>query len=178
MAKTKLKNMTAEEIIKSIEKYLKDNKIKWKYNEEYLIVYPSDFKKIDISSYPKFSNSLPYKTLLKKIYEEDDYQDEDFLNIHSIEFDPYGENDFKANFIEDIFKELLKIHNTLNKEFYYSEDDLILRKAEQIKRKRNLDSHKNAEKMFNDTLKELRISEEEFLDLSTKYKILKNIKLS
>jgi len=142
-----------KDLLSYIYSFCDDNKINYKLVNETLIVYSDDRKKINNSNSKSPKGYIPFLV----------YQYNNKEEICQIEFDPEMEKEMNISSIESIEKELINIKNADHSKFYYSDEELELKNAKTVIKNHKFKEAKKAAVNFENELKNLRISEEEFL---------------
>jgi len=147
------------DLLSYIYSFCDENKVNYKLVNETLVIYSDDRDKIKKSDIEAPTGYIPF--LSYKYNEEDE--------ICEINFDPEMEKDMNITSIKSIEKELLEIKNADHSKFYYSDEELELKNAEALIRNHKFKEAQKASNDFENELKNLRISEEEFLKVYDLY---------
>jgi len=148
------------ELLSYIYSFCDNNKVSHKLVNETLVIYSDDRDKINSSNLDAPTGYIPFLAYRYNVEDE----------IYQIEFDPEMEKEMTISSIESIEKELLNIKHTDHSKFYYSEEELELKNAETVIRNHKFKEAEKASNNFENELKNLRISEEEFLKVYDLYR--------
>jgi len=165
-----LVNTDHKELLTKITDFCDKEKINYKFVNENLIIYPDCFSDIDKTKCNSSENI--YVDFLQYTFDNAPWDEPEEDDDIKITFDVQMEYDFNFETFEDVAKELLKIKNKKFESLMLSQEELELREAKRLIEKVELSQRIEVEKIFNEKLKELRISREEFLSLLDLYKTI------